>query len=428
MVLSQGGSDLSKSVCRNNPCLLRQLRMPMQGSQMVSKSLDLPPATPTPTPAVPATPQAPHHGTTWEVSEDTIPPLEVVRHERPRSSLEQDGSEFMKLLDSLEERVELMSKMQETRQRLQEAREPAREPEAIQDGGYPGYRGSDQLEDEQEESGAQLLYDQLQHLAVSPTAEALRWCRPDLLQQDAQHQTGNSMADAICAADVRKLCTELERHLEESTRLRQELKMQQEESMRLQAELEMERQKHQQAAQDWMQERELLRAQLNEMQKRLEAKMAKPTSHSGSSSGGESGGSARGGVVRICTLQDMSSDPSPNQAQNFEAVESGFSLCGSNIAVSEDRLVATRTRGNRQSMVLGSSPLRKVSEGWYYEVRLREVETGWTYAGFGGLGIGVTKQSPSQNIRVPDKAVFTYDFASQAVKFPDCNLFYFLLV
>ena len=36
----------------------------------------------------------------------------------------------MKLLDSLEERVDLMAKMQETRQRLQEAHEPKSGEEA----------------------------------------------------------------------------------------------------------------------------------------------------------------------------------------------------------------------------------------------------------------------------------------------------------
>lgn len=383
----------------NNPCLLRQLRMPMQ-SQMVSK--------------------APMTSMTWEASEDTLPPLDSGRSEL-RSSLVQDGDEFMMLLDSLEERVELMSKMQETRKRLQEVREPKKEPEAIEDGGYQGYRGSDHL-DEQEESGAQLLLDQLQHL--SPTSDAPRWCQPDLLQQDAQHPAGNGeadMADRISAADFRKLVTELERHLQESARLREDLQMEREESARLREELQMEReetarlrqelqmereesmrlrQKHQQAVQDWMHEKAIFQSQINEMQKRLE-KMAKSTS-SGSSPGGESGSS---GVVRVCTLRDMSTDPLPNQAAtNFEAVE-GFSLCGSNIAMSEDRMVATRSRGSRQSMVLGSAPIQKISAGWYYEVRLCEVESrGMSYGSVGGLGIGVTKQSASQSIRIPDKA------------------------
>ncbi|CAL1152843.1 unnamed protein product [Cladocopium goreaui] len=365
----------------NNPCLLRQLRMPMQ-SQMVSKA----PMTSMTWEASEAT----CHGT-WQPSEDTLPPLDSGRSEL-RSSLVQDGDEFMMLLDSLEERVELMSKMQETRKRLQEVREPKKEPEAIEDGGYQGYRGSDHL-DEQEESGAQLLLDQLQHL--SPTSDAPRWCRPDLLQQDAQPAAGNGEADAmdgISAADFRKLVTELERHLQESARLREDLQMEREESARL-------RQKHQQAVQDWMHEKAIFQNQINEMQKRLE-KMAKSTS-SGSSPGGESGSS---GVVRICTLRDMSTDPLPNQAATNLAVE-GFSLCGSNIAMSEDRMVATRSRGSRQSMVLGSAPIQKISAGWYYEVRVCEVESrGMSYGSVGGLGIGVTKQSASQSIRIPDKA------------------------
>jgi hypothetical protein len=40
----------------------------------------------------------------------------------------------------------------------------------------------------------------------------------------------------------------------------------------------------------------------------------------------------------------------------------------------------------------------QISAGWYYEVRLCEVESrGMSYGSVGGLGIGVTKQSASQS-------------------------------
>lgn len=432
----------------NNPCLLRQLRMPMQGSQMVSKG-DLPAMPDLRTAAPVATPQAPpHHHTwqaseapphhhTWEASEENIPPdlrsslvedtvplgLDFLRPEL-RSSLVEDGSEFMRLLDSLEERVELMSKMQETRRRLQEAQEPAKkEPEDIEEAGL------DQP-DVQEESGAQLLYDQMRHLSPiseAPISEAPRWCQPDLMQQGAQHPSpadevaGDEVADGSYAADVRKLLTELERHLEESKRLRQNLQMQREESERLQEELRLERQESKRLRQDLQMQREeterlreelrlerqdrahekaIFQTQIKEMQKRLE-KMAKSTSSSGSSFGGGESGNSPGTVVRVCTLQ-MSTDL-PKQVST-DLPEGGFSF-GKNIAMSEDGLVATRTRGFGQAMVVGSSPIRKTLAGWYYEVRISEVEScGISYCDIGGLAIGVTKQSASPHIRMPWKA------------------------
>lgn len=74
--------------------------------------------------------------------------------------------------------------------------------------------------------------------------------------------------------------------------------------------------------------------------------------------------------------------------------------CGSNVALSEDALTATRTRGCRQSVVLGSAPLPRQQLGWYYEVEVCETVDGWV----GGLGIGVTRTSPFELRRVPDKA------------------------
>jgi len=72
---------------------------------------------------------------------------------------------------------------------------------------------------------------------------------------------------------------------------------------------------------------------------------------------------------------------------------------GINVELSEDGYAARRTRGCRQSVVIGSSPLDLQEQGWYFEVVVRETVNGWV----GGLGIGVTRTAPSELRRLPDK-------------------------
>jgi len=74
--------------------------------------------------------------------------------------------------------------------------------------------------------------------------------------------------------------------------------------------------------------------------------------------------------------------------------------CGVNLVLSEDGYEATRTRGCRQSVAVGSSPLQRTAHGWFFEVVIGETVTGWV----GGLGIGVTSTPPAELRRVPDKA------------------------
>lgn len=74
--------------------------------------------------------------------------------------------------------------------------------------------------------------------------------------------------------------------------------------------------------------------------------------------------------------------------------------CGANISLSEDCYVATRTRGSRQSVAMGSAPLTRSGIGWYYEVEIGETVEGWV----GGLAIGMTCTIPERLTRIPDKA------------------------
>jgi hypothetical protein len=74
--------------------------------------------------------------------------------------------------------------------------------------------------------------------------------------------------------------------------------------------------------------------------------------------------------------------------------------CGANIELSEDGYYAKRIRGCRQSVVMGNTPLEPQELGHYFEVVVRETVNGWV----GGLGIGVTRMSPAELKRMPDKA------------------------
>lgn len=89
-------------------------------------------------------------------------------------------------------------------------------------------------------------------------------------------------------------------------------------------------------------------------------------------------------------------------SQDTAPIPATFSptVCGANITLSKDCRVATRTRGSRDSVVIGSAPLQKHGIGWYYEVEICETVSGWV----GGLGIGVTCTPPEQIRRAPDKA------------------------
>jgi hypothetical protein len=74
--------------------------------------------------------------------------------------------------------------------------------------------------------------------------------------------------------------------------------------------------------------------------------------------------------------------------------------CGTNVTLTEDGYTATRTRGCRQSVLIGSAPIEPQALGRYFEVEIKQVQDGWV----GGLGIGVTCTDPSTLRRVPDKA------------------------
>jgi hypothetical protein len=93
--------------------------------------------------------------------------------------------------------------------------------------------------------------------------------------------------------------------------------------------------------------------------------------------------------------------PAPSSTSSRGSARFSTRIKGQNCTVSFDGATATRTKGCRQCVVLGDSPLElHVGCGWYFELRINEVVTGWV----GGLGIGVTLTRPGSLPCLPDRA------------------------
>lgn len=278
-------------------------------------------------------------------------------------SLEEGGDEFLKLLDSLEARVELMAKMQETRQRLQETRDPE----------APGSDGGEAT------NGAQLLYDELHLLAQDQSQTGLTG------SEEAEEPEERSW-DLVAANQ------ELWEHLDQQEaflrKANAEILKHREAYLRLEAELQHERQLRQQAEEEWSSQKAQLEAEVQELRNQLNME----------STSGSAESLCR---VQIQTMQDLAA-ASVEAVEAADPVEPRFSAtcCGRNIELSEDGCLATRTRGSRQSAVFGQRALPKQENGWSYEIVVRETMEGWV----GGLGLGVTTMCPAHLESVPDKA------------------------
>jgi len=158
---------------------------------------------------------------------------------------------------------------------------------------------------------------------------------------------------------------------------------------RLEQQLADERQRQELATLQRLEERERLHAELQEA--RIASAQATPDA-------GLSANSARG--FGFCSPMDSTAAVTPVQLDPGLVSPFDSQSCGVNVALSEDGYIATRTRGCRQSVVVGSEPLSRQAQGWYFEVVIRETVSGWV----GGLGIGVTSTSPGNLTKVPDKA------------------------
>eukprot|EP00931_Biecheleriopsis_adriatica_P015369 TRINITY_DN11787_c0_g1_i1.p1 TRINITY_DN11787_c0_g1~~TRINITY_DN11787_c0_g1_i1.p1 ORF type:complete len:568 (-),score=115.27 TRINITY_DN11787_c0_g1_i1:127-1830(-) len=311
-------------------------------------------------------------------------------------------AEFLRLLDSLEVRVDLMAQMQHTRNQIQarsgsEASEPTPQPEAS-----PSPRREPQQLLTQLQALQQCLTEVEKPAAEEPRLGGAESDREQRLAQEneelwTQLDEQSNLIRKL-TGEVALLQSNLKESLLESGE--DDLKVQS-----LRRELEEERRLRSAEAQAWSAEKERMLAELRELRGRVEI-LSSPSSPSTSSPWRRLGG-----------LDDSSALP-PREALAAEAAalqglarsnqdgEGAFTApfsrtsCGANVTLSEDGYVAARTRGCRQSVLLGSAPLQRQELGWYYELQVRETVEGWV----GGLGIGVTKSSPEAIPRVPDKA------------------------
>lgn len=161
---------------------------------------------------------------------------------------------------------------------------------------------------------------------------------------------------------------------------------------RQQAQLLHEQEVREQANQEWMAEREGLQMEVRDLLATLSSPQRSSQSLSPSVAGLE--------TIRVPLTPQTPLTPVIDIGEPPLTAPFSRQICGANVTLSEDGYVATRTRGCRQSVLIGSEPLTRQALGYYYEVVIRETVEGWV----GGLGVGVTRTSAEQLRRVPDKA------------------------
>jgi len=344
--------------------------------------------------------------------------------------------EFLKLLDSLEVRVDLMAQMQHTRNRIQERAksvegEPAEDEKHIEgclgtastlrqppdsrvdvpsqdrsDSGGTGSAGGSvesRLLGENEELWSQLRQ---QHECISRLTGEVQGLRAQLLGLERSPQatsdggvgsaadataisSGHVAQGAVAGTGATGCSTEeqLRRQLREALA---RAEGSEEDARQLRQELCAEMQRKDRDTQDWQHERLRLRSELQELCDGV------------STAGGGVASMLTEAVLPVESMPSVTAMRSVAGMMDSTGMVAPFSrqACGANVTLSEDALVATRTRGCRQSVVVGSTPLPRQQLGWYYEVEVCETVDGWV----GGLGIGVTRTSPLDLRRVPDKA------------------------
>lgn len=373
------------------------------------------------------------------------PPAEVQTTEQQEKATD---NEFMRLLDSLEVRVDLMAQMQHTRNKIQAraanvlvdkgsaeqgsvvmanggsscmppvsrslggtAVFSAISPTAKQDGNefFPAQQPWQQQWQQEPAGALQNMFDSLQPKASASSAEArLASENAELWQQLGEQrdcigkltkEVEGLQAQLQAVAELRQQqaaqggenLEELHRQLQEALAREQEAGA---EAQRLRQELLEEVQQRERETQEWRTEREQLRAELQQLLRAGTlaggSSCASPTAASGNA------------VSALPTALVLPADAGVAAPQDGSGATAPFSqqTCGANVTLSEDGYTATRTRGCRQSVLLGSAPLMLQALGWYFELEVCETVEGWV----GGLGIGVTRTSPGQLRRIPDKA------------------------
>lgn len=330
------------------------------------------------------------------------------RASSPTKETPGDG-EFMKLLDSLEVRVDLMAQMQHTRNQIQARTRVKDEPDG--QGAVAALQG--------------LLLGEGTHVMTTPPGDArplpggtispLTIAALAQAQQQLEARAALPRGGAVHADASAELRERLDEERGRGDALRHELgalRMQAHDADDLRERLSqaLERECEASAQVD------MLRQQLHEARMGAEASKKEWASEweqmareiESLRSGQAKNASSRADTATLPT-EPVLIPPTMRLAEELAAQETqqppttapfNRQACGVNVVLSEDGYTATRTRGCRQSVLVGSAPLARQPLGWYFEVTVQETVEGWV----GGLGLGFTLTSPSQLRRVPDKA------------------------
>lgn len=300
-----------------------------------------------------------------------------------------DG-DLMKLLDSLEDRMDLMAKISQAKERLQACQE--------QD-------GHDFLQDGVSTDAASAGVEATATISsVSPLhggEEAHRLREENLhLWQELQDQ----------GACIKRLMAELKAAQDQAVEAQQLYLTSEAQMKQLQADLVEERGQHEAMAVGWQAERDQLLLELRDAHKSAAvARVASRTSCAGMPTASMPTMSLDS--RRVFEGEDFNGrcDNIVNSYLSREGIVNprccaapwDATVLGANAVLSSDGYVASRqAQCSRQAAFIGSCPLQQQGAGWFFEVEVKETVEGWV----GGMGLGVTLTSPAMLRRMPDKA------------------------
>lgn len=294
---------------------------------------------------------------------------------------QKQNPQFMALLDSLEARVDLMAQMQRTREVIQKRGTPQ---SGLGNGGVESNEVTvvnepdPQVLDEMVTDGTQSLIRENTELLARFRSQHDFIARLNSEIESIQKQLDIVPQEHNVAAE-----SDLRAKLKETDDARDACNR---EVQRLQQQLAEDTKQQEIFTQQWLEER----TQLHE-----EIQQAKAAVRQSGTSTVPQGNNIMENttLVQLLGVRDTPgwSDVTPPFSQT---------TCGANLILSDDCYTASRTRGCRQSVAVGSAPLIRQTWGWFFEVVIEETVSGWV----GGLGIGVTRTAPGQLHRVPDKA------------------------
>eukprot|EP00434_Breviolum_minutum_P038962 symbB.v1.2.034575.t1/scaffold4489.1/size39059/1 len=349
---------------------------------------------------------------------------------------EEQSNSFLEVMEVMEERVKVMSMMQETRQMLQ----------AKERGELVGLVNEEECR--AKVMALQQCVDSLRKFPESP--RNLESPRPDVSQAGTLDTEYTEDQEGEDEEEEGPVDESLELFLREAWReemvefirtIKKEFKKCQQEKQNLEFEMQELREDNSRRERESMEEKRKLRAKVGNLQCKLNALTGKNGGSPGGSSG--SGGSSppKPPVSKVSietqtepevvgedvdvsnveikpwtndemlkVLKKMQMERAvreanaPKKVTDLELgrdVKDAFSKrAGTNIQLSKDHMIATRVdEVQSQAVVFGSSPIRKEAFGWYYSVEVKAM----TSRIWGGLAVGVTQIRPRSFQELPNK-------------------------